>query len=54
MESEASLPSLLLADGCYFPAAFQHPLRIAHRLSNSLWAYLRGFSIPFQQCPAAV
>jgi hypothetical protein len=29
----------------HFPAAFQYPLRIAQRLSNSLWAFPSGFSI---------
>jgi hypothetical protein len=30
-----------------FPAAFQHPSRIAQRLSNSSWAFPSGFLIPF-------
>jgi hypothetical protein len=56
----AILPFLLLADGVIilwlFPAAFQNPLRIAGRLSCSLWAFPSGFPIfPifFEQCPVA-
>jgi hypothetical protein len=37
-----------------FPAAFLYHLRIAQRLSNCLWAFPRGFSIPFEQWPTVV
>jgi hypothetical protein len=37
-----------------FSNCFPTPLRIAQRLSNSLWEFPRGFPIPFQQSPAAV
>jgi hypothetical protein len=36
----------LTADIWDFTAAFQYPLRIFQRLSNSLWAFPSSFSIP--------
>jgi hypothetical protein len=44
----------LTAGFWHFPAAFQHSLRIAQRLSNSLWAFPSAFPVPFKQCPGAV
>jgi hypothetical protein len=38
----------------HFPAAFLYSLRIAQRLSNSLWAFPSGFPTPFEYFPAAV
>jgi hypothetical protein len=37
----------------HFPAAFQYPLRIAQRLSNSLWAFPSSFPIAFGHFSAA-
>jgi hypothetical protein len=38
----------------YFPAAFLYSLKIAQRLSNSLWAFSSGFPTLFEHSPAAV
>jgi hypothetical protein len=38
----------------HFPAAFLYSLRIAQRLSKSLWAFPSGFPTPFEHFPAAV
>ncbi len=31
---------------------FQYPSKTAQKLSNNHWAFVSGFPIPFQQCPA--